>query len=187
MDYIVTTINRSIALIPGDDLLDLLLYVKVTLESQEYWLSIGILLVYNPGPIVLLPFECEFMFLDQIVFVVINASETKNAMLHMVPHLLLVDIDPCLCILHEEPALSEFFERVFTKIIYLLRIWVSVHWQINLWLDHVQETQWVSSCHLPGLSCVKSVVCGRQDAFCKILFGQVTFESSEVNHIKIGF
>ena len=140
MDDVVTTVNRSIALIPGDDLLDLLLNVEVALESQEYWLSISILLVNYPGPIILLPFECEFMFLDQIVFIVINASETKNAMLDMVPHLLLVDVDPCLGILHEESFLSEFFERVFTEIIYLLRIWVSFHGQIDLWLDHVQET-----------------------------------------------
>jgi hypothetical protein len=114
--------------------------MMVALESQEYWLSIGILFVNNPGSIVLFPFECEFMFLDQIVFIVINASETKNAMLHMVTHLLLIDVDPCLGILHEEPFLSEFFERVFTEIIYLLRIWVSFHGQIDLWLDHVQET-----------------------------------------------
>ena len=120
MDDIVATVNRSIALIPVDNLLDLLLDVEVTLESQEYWLSISILLVNNPGPIVLLSFESVFMFLDQIIFIVINASKTKNAMLHMVTHLLLVDVDPCLGILHEEPFILEFFERVFTEIIYLL-------------------------------------------------------------------
>lgn len=137
MDDIVTTVNRGIALIPGDDLLDLLLDVEVALESQEYWLSIGVLFINDPGPIVLFPFECEFMFLDQIVFIVIDAGETKNAMLHMVPHLLLIDVDPCLSILHEEPIISEFLERVFTQIIYFLGIWVSVHRQIYLWLHHV--------------------------------------------------
>ena len=137
MDDVVTTVNRSIALIPGDDLLDLLLDVEMTLESQEYWLSIGFSLVQYPCKIVLLFFECVFMFFDKIVFIVFNAGETKNTMLHVVPQLKLVDVDPCLGILHEMPVLSEFYERVFSEIIYLLRILISSHWQIDFWLNHV--------------------------------------------------
>jgi len=137
MGDIVVTLDRGIALISCNNLLDFLLDVKVTLECQEYWLSIGLSLVQYPGKIVLLFFECVFMFFDKIIFIVFNAGEAKNAMLHVVPQLLLVDVDPCLGILQEMPVLSEFYERVFSEIIYLLRILISSHWQIDFWLNHV--------------------------------------------------
>ena len=137
MGNIVVTLDRGIALISCYDLFDFLLDVEVTLECQENWLSIGFSLVQYPSKIVLLLFECVFVFFDKIVFIVFNAGETKNTMLHVVPQLLLVDVDPCLGILHKMSVLSEFYECVFSKIIYLLRILVSSNWQIDFWLNHV--------------------------------------------------
>ena len=64
MGDIVVTLDRGIVLISCNDLLDFLLDVEMTLECQEYWLSIGFSLVQYPGKIVLLFFECVFMFFD---------------------------------------------------------------------------------------------------------------------------
>lgn len=137
MDDLIATLDRGIALISRYNLLDLLLDVEMTLECQEYWLDVGLSLVQCPCKISLLFFECVFMFFDKIIFVILNASETKNTVLHVVTHLLLVDVDPCLGILHEMTILSEFYQRVFTEIINFLRILISSHWQIDLWLDHM--------------------------------------------------
>ena len=66
MDDAITTVDRGIALISSHNLLYLLLDVMMALESQEYWLSIGILLINNLSSVILFLFEGELVPLNQI-------------------------------------------------------------------------------------------------------------------------
>ena len=100
MDHVVTGIHAGITLIPLGDRLDFLLDMQMSLECQEHWFGVGILVIDNLCSIIFLLFESKLMLLDQIIFVVINGCKAENSVLDMVTHLLLVNVDSILGILY---------------------------------------------------------------------------------------
>lgn len=126
MDHVITRIDRGITLIPLGNNLDLLLDMQMSLECEEYRFGISILVINNFCAIIFFLLQCEFMFLDEIIFIIIDAGEAENTVLDVVSHLLLVNVDSILSIFDEEPVVSKIFERVFAQIIDFLTVWVSI-------------------------------------------------------------
>lgn len=113
MGYSVWGDNEGVFLLCSDDFSDLLFDVIMTLKCEEYWLSISILGVYKGSSIIQLLFQREFMLLNQIVFVVLNARKGKDAVLDVVSHLHLVDVDSFLFVLLNVLILDEVIECLF--------------------------------------------------------------------------
>ena len=119
MGYSVCGDDEGVLLLSGDDFGNLLLDVIMTLKCEEYWLSIGILCVYKRGSIIQLLFQSEFMLLNQIVFVVLNARKSKDAVLHVVAHLHLVDVDSFLLVLLNILIFNEVIECLSALLMHL--------------------------------------------------------------------
>ena len=71
----------------------------MTFKCEEYWLSIGILCVNQRSSIIQLFLQSEFVLLNQVVLVVLDTSKGKDAVLDVVTHLHLVDVNSFLLIL----------------------------------------------------------------------------------------
>jgi hypothetical protein len=115
---IVPSVNSSVRLFPTSNFLDLHLDMLMPLESQEHRLGIGVLVVNYLCAVLLLFLEGELMLLDEVVLVVVNARQTENAVLNVVSHLLLVDVNSSFGILDQESIGHKIFKRVFAHIVH---------------------------------------------------------------------
>lgn len=155
----------------------------MTFESEEDRLSVGILSVDQRSSIIQFFLQSEFVLLYQVVFVVLDAGQRQDAMLHVVTHLHLVDVDPLLFVLLDVLVLDEVVQGLLPLLMDLHRVRVLSLRKIDFWLDNMEEAHWVSFRHKLGLLRVEGIVRRREYLAYDLLVSQVAFEASYFNHI----
>ena len=134
----------------------------MTFESEEDRLSVGILSVDQRSSIIQFFLQSEFVPLDQVVFVVLDAGQRQDTVLHVVTHLHLVDVDPLLLVLLDVFILDKVVQGLLPLLMHLNRVRVLSLRKVDFWLDNMEEAHWVSFSHQFGLLRVEGIVRRRE-------------------------
>jgi len=120
MDNTIGGMHTCVFLLSSHDLSNFFLDVIMTLECEKYWLCISILSIDEASSIFKFLLQSELVLLDQVLLVVLNTGESKDAVLDMVSHLHLVDVDSLLIILLDISTRYEIFQCIMTLLVNFL-------------------------------------------------------------------
>jgi len=110
----------------------------------------------------------------------VSLAKKHNARLHVIPHLLLIEVEAWLFFLKERFA-DQPGEIGFPFLINSIIIKINIFRQIDLRFDHMEEAEWIAFRHLPGLIGIQDIVGGRSDLGGQVLTGPVPAKGSDDN------
>jgi hypothetical protein len=125
----ISRVNDGIFSLSRYNFSNFLFDVIMSFESEKYWLSVSILGIDQTSSIFQLFFQSELVLLDQVLFVVLNTGQPKDAVLNVISHLHLVNIDSLLVVLLNIFFFDELLKSIMALLINLLRIRIFKFWQ----------------------------------------------------------
>ena len=147
MDDSIIRVDDCIFSLSRYDFSDFIFDVIMSFESEKHRFGVSILRIDQTSSIFKLFLQSEFVLLNKIFLVVLNASESKDTMLYVVSHLHLVDVDSFLLILFDILFFNELLESVITLLVDFLWVRVLFLWHCDFRLHNVQEAHWISFSH----------------------------------------
>ena len=117
MDDSIIRVDDCIFSLSRYDFSDFIFDVIMSFESEKHRFGVSILRIDQTSSIFKLFLQSEFVLLNKIFLVVLNASESKDTMLYVVSHLHLVDVDSFLLILFDILFFNELLESVITLLV----------------------------------------------------------------------
>lgn len=162
-----------------DSCLDDLLVVS---KGQKHRFSVGVLGINKSRPILLFLGKSKFMLFYQIVFIVINRSESEDALLSVSAKGLLINVHSRNIVFNQKSFLAELHKVLEALSVHFVIVWVQVVRQVDLRFAYVIEGHFVVFAFLCCFLSIHDVVSMRKNLADMSLCAKESLETAKFDH-----